>query len=202
MPTLESVCKRLFAKQSSMVTCLLGGVLMIIPVAHFLAFGLLYSLIDQVRRGEDPEFPSWRGWRGLLVDGVVAFVIFLILGVAPICAGWVLSWPLRSMPIGPLCFLPLMPGVFLAAPLTAAGIYQYQKRRSFGAAFRFPELAGMLQSCGGGLIVPTLAFLGFAAVGYPLLPITLFIGLAVAFPFYAMFFRTLEESRKTGTHSS
>lgn len=202
MPTLEPVCKRLFANQSSVLKCLIGGVLMILPVAHFLAFGLLYALIDQARRGENPEWPAWNGWRRLFLDGIVAFAIFLVLGAAPVCAGWMLSWPLRFMPIGPLRWLPLIPGVLLAAPLTAAGIYQYQKRRSFGDAFRLPELAGMLQCCGCGLFVPTLALLGFVAVGYPLMPITLFMGLAVAFAFYAMFFRAAEESRKAGLRSS
>ena len=185
-----------------MVKFLIGGVLLMVPVAHFLSFGLLYALIDQVRRGQDPELPSWSGWRRLLVDGVVAFVIFLVLGAAPICAGWILSWPLRSLPIGPMRFLPLVPGVLLAAPLTTAGIYRYQGQKTFGAAFRLTDLAGMLQACRGGFFVPTLALLGFVVVGYPLVSITLFMGLAAAFTFYAMFFRMVEESRKDGSRSS
>lgn len=182
--------------------CLAGGVLLLIPVAHFLAFGVLYALIDQARRGQDLELPSWRGWRRLLVDGVVAFVIFVVLGAVPICAGWILSWPLRFMPIGPLRFLPLIPGVLLAAPLTAAGIYQYQGQKSFAAAFHLPELAGMLQASRGEFCVPTLALLGLAAAGYPLMSIPLFTGLAAAFTCYAKFFRMLEESRKDGSRSS
>ena len=184
-----------------MVKCVVGGVLLMVPVAHFLAFGLLYALIDQARRGQDPELPSWTGWRRLFADGVVAFVIFLVLGAAPICAGWILSWLLRSLAVGPLRFLPLIPGVLLAAPLTAAGIYRYQGSRSFRSAFQLAELAGMLQSCCEGIIVPTLALLGFVVVGYPLMSITLFAGLAADFSFYAMFFRMIEESRKGGARS-
>jgi Protein of unknown function (DUF4013) len=202
MPTLEPVCKRLFSNQPSVIKCLVGGVLLMVPVAHFLAFGFLYALIDHARRGENPELPSWSGWRRLFADGIVAFVIFLVLGAAPICAGWILSWPLRSLVIGPLRFLPVIPGVVLAAPLTAAGIYRYQSRRSFGAAFQIAELAGMLQSSRGGIILPTLALIGFVAVGYPLLPIALFVGLAGAFTFYSMFFRMIEETRKGGARSS
>lgn len=175
---------------------------MMIPVAHFLSFGLLYALIDQARRGQNPELPGWEEYRRLFVDGVIAFVIFLALGVVPVCAGWVLTWPLRSLPIGPLRFLPLVPGALLAAPLTAAGIYQYQEKKEFWAAFQLPELAGMLESCFGGFVVPTLAFLGFVVVGYPLLPVALFLGLAAAFTFYAAFFRAIEESRKAGARSS
>jgi Protein of unknown function (DUF4013) len=202
MPTLEPVCKRLFFNQISVIKCLLGGVLLMIPVAHFLAFGLLYSLIDQARRGENPELPPWSGWRRLFADGVVAFMIFLVLGAAPICAGWILSWPLRSLPIGPLRYLPMIPGVLLAAPLTAAGIYRYQSRKRFLAALQFAELAGMLESCREGIYLPTLALLGFVLVGYPLMPIALFVGLAGIFTFYAMFFRMIEESRKGGRRSS
>ena len=65
----------------------------------------------------------------------------------------------------------------------------------------FPKLAGMLESTRAGFCVPTLALLGFVIVGYPLMPITLFMGLAVAFTFYAAFFRAIEESRKRGTRS-
>ena len=153
--------------------------------------------------GELSDFRRRRlDWRRLLADGVAAFVIFLVLGAIPICAGWILTWPLRFMPIGPLRFLPLLPGVLLAEPLTAAGIYRYQGQKTFGAAFRLTELAGMLQACRGGFFVPTLALLGFVVVGYPLVSITLFMGLAAAFTFYAMFFRMVEESRKDGSRSS
>jgi hypothetical protein len=108
---------------------------------------------------------------------------------------------LRSLAIGPLRFLPLIPGVLLAAPLTAAGIYRYQSRKGFGAAFQLAELAGMLQSSREGIFLPTLALLGFVLVGYPLMSITLFFGLAGAFTFYAMCFRMIEESRKGGARS-
>ena len=185
-----------------MVKYLIGGVLLMVPIAHFLAFGLLYALIDQARQGQEPVLPAWSTWRRLLADGVAAFAIFLVLGAIPICAGWILTWPLRFMPVGPLRFLPLLPGVLLAAPLTAAGIYRYQEQRTFGAAFRLTELAGTLQACRGGFFVPTLALLGFVAAGYPLMFITLFMGLAAAFTYYAMFFRMVEESRKGGSRSS
>lgn len=201
MPALEQICKRLFFNRSSALRCLIGGVLMMIPIAHFLAFGILFALVNQARCGQNPELPSWNGWRRLFADGVVAFAVFLALGAVPICAGWMLTWPLRSLPIGPLCYLPLIPGLLLAAPLTAAGIYRYQSREGFRAAFRLPELAGMLESCRDGFIVPTLALLGFIAVGYPLMPITLFVGLAATFTFYAMSFRVIEESRKSGARS-
>ncbi len=201
MPTLEPVCKRIFSNQDALLKCVLGGLLLMVPVGHFFAFGLLFALVDRARRGEDPVFPSWSTWRRLFLDGVVAFVIFAVLGLVPIFAGWMLSWPLHSLRIGALTYVPLIPGVLLAAPLTAAGIYQFQKQGGFRAAFNLSELAGMLESTRAGIFVPTLALIGFIAVGYPLLPVTLFMGLAGAFPFYATFFRAIEESRKGGTRA-
>jgi hypothetical protein len=201
MPTLEPVCKRLFSNQAALLKCVLGGLLLLVPVGHFFGCGLLYALIDQARRGEEPDLPSWSTWRRLFIDGVVAFVIFAVLGFVPIFAGWMLSWPLRSLRIGALTYVPLIPGLLLAAPLTAAGIYQYQKQQRFRAAFNLSELAGMLESAQAGFYVPTLALIGFVTVGYPLFPITLFTGLAVAFPFYAASFRAIEESRKGGARS-
>jgi len=201
MPPLELVCKRLFSDPSSLLKCLLCGLLLLVPVGHFVAFGFFYALIDQARRGEDPELPAWSTWRRLFIDGVIAFVIFAGLGVLPICAGWMLSWPLRSLRIGALTYLPLIPGVVLAAPLTAAGIYQYQKKKDFRAAFQLSRLAAMLESARVDFCVPTLALIGFVIVGYPVLPITAFLGLSTAFTFYAASFRALEESRKGGTRS-
>jgi hypothetical protein len=201
MPTLEPVCKRLFSQQEALLKCVLGGLLLAVPVGHFFAFGFFYALIDRARRGEDPEFPSWSTWRRLFIDGVIAFALFAVLGLVPIFAGWMLSWPLRSLRIGALTYLPLIPGLLLAAPLTAAGIYQYQKKESFSAAFNLSELAAMLESTRTGFGVPTLALIGFLAIGYPLMPVTLFMGLAGTFPFYAAFFRAIEESRKGGTRS-
>ena len=201
MPALEPVCKRIFSSQPSLVKCLLGGLLLMVPVAHFFAFGFLYVLIDQARRGADLELPAWSTWRRLFVDGAIAFAIFAVLGLVPGGVGWMLSWPLRSLGIGALTFVPLIPGVLLAAPLTTAGIYQYQRKKSFRAAFHLSELAGMLESTRAGFCVPTLALLGFIVIGYPLGPITVFVGLAVALPFYAACFRAIEESRKGGTRS-
>jgi len=201
MPTLEPVCKRIVSNQASLLKCVLGGLLLLVPVGHFFAFGFLYALIDQARRGVEPELPSWSTWQRLFIDGVVAFVIFAVLGLVPICAGWILTWPLRSLGIGALTYVPLIPGLLVAAPVTAAGIYRYQQTGSFRAAFSFSDLAGMLESTGAGFCVPTLALLGFVMVGYPLLPVALFTGLAVAFPFYAAYLRAIEESRKGGTRS-
>ena len=84
---------------------------MIVPVGHFLAFGYLYAMIEQARRGESLEFPEWGDWRRLFMNGAAAFVIFLVLGVAPILIAWLLVWPLHFLHYGVFIYLPMVPAV-------------------------------------------------------------------------------------------
>jgi len=201
MPTLELVCKRLFSDPSWLVRCAIGAILLLIPIAHFFAFGYLYQMISRARRGDAVEFPPWEDWQRLFTNGVAAFILFVILGVMPVAAAWVLTWPLRLMAYGVIVYLPLLPAVMLAGPLTAAGIYQYQKREDYRDALRLHILGAMLRSSRARFWVPTFALIGLLVVGYPLMTFTVFIALGASWTFYAAFFRSIEESRKARTRS-
>ena len=196
MPSLEQVCKRLFSDQSWFIKAIFGALLMIVPVAHFLAFGYLYAMVEQARRGESLEFPEWGDWQRLFRNGAAAFVIFLVLGVVPILVAWALVWPLHFLNYGAFIYLPLVPAVMLSGPLTVAGIYQYQKREEFRDAFRLPILAAMLRSTKSYFWVPTFALIGFLVAGYPLMTFTVFVGFAASWTYYTVSFRFVEESRK------
>ena len=202
MPTLELICKRLFAGHDWFIRCIVGALLLAIPIAHFFAFGYLYEMIARARRGDSLDFPDWDDWRRMFVNGVPAFVIFLVLGVAPIFLGWVLTLPLRWFGWGVFVYLPMVPFVIIAAPLTAAGIYQYQKREEYRDAFRIWLLIRMLRSSKARFYVPTFAVIGFVTAAYPLMTFALFIALAVGWSFYAALFRSLEETRKSGVRPS
>src|SRR4051794_34490900 len=168
MPTLEQVCKRLFSTPW-FIRCITGALLLAVPVAHFFAFGYLYEMIARARRGDSLDFPEWDDWRRMFVNGIPAFVIFLVLGLTPILLGWLLTWPLRVLGYGVFIYLPLVPGLMLAAPLSAAGIYQYQKREEYRDAFRIWLLIAMLKSTKARFLVPTFAVLGFVVGAYPLM---------------------------------
>ncbi len=201
MPSLEQVCKRLFSRSTWFVKAIIGALLLIVPVAHFFAFGYLYAMVEQARRGDEISFPEWGDWRRMFVNGVATFVIFLVLGVAPILIAWMLTYPLRVLPInfGAFVYLPLMPALMLAGPLSAAGIYQYQKRGEYKDAFRLGVLIAMLRSTKGYFWVPTLALIGFMVVGMPLMTFTVFTGLAASWVYYAAYFRFVEETRKNAS---
>jgi hypothetical protein len=196
MPSLEQVCKRLFSDPSWFVKAVVGALLLIVPVAHFLAFGYLYAMIEQARRGEPIDFPEWGDWRRTFLNGTAAFVIFLAFTALPIFGAWLLVLPLKYLNYGVFVYLPLVPAVMLAGPLTAASIYQYQKREDFRDAFRFYILIAMLRSSKGYFWVPTFALIGFLVAGAPLMTFTVFTGLAASWTFYAASFRAVEESRK------
>jgi hypothetical protein len=198
MPTLEQVCKRLFSGPSWFLKCIIGALLMAVPVAHFFAFGYLYELLARARRGDSLDFPEWDDWRRLFVNGIPAFVIFIVLGALPIGIGWVLTLPLRFLGYGVFVYLPMVPAILLALPLTAAGIYQYQKREEYRDAFRIWLLITMLRSSKARFLIPTFAAAGFIITVYPLMTFTIFVALAGGWSFYAAFFRAVEESRKSG----
>ena len=103
MPTLELVCKRLFADSPWFLKCIVGALLLVIPIAQFFVFGYLYALIERARRGDTVILPDWGEWKRLFYDGIVAFVIFLVLGVLPIAVAWLLTLPLRVFDFGGIC---------------------------------------------------------------------------------------------------
>jgi len=197
MPTIEQVCKSLFSGPTWFLKCIIGALLMVVPVAHFFAFGYLYELVARARRGDSLDFPEWDDWRQMFVNGIPAFVIFLVLGAVPIGLGWLLTLPLRFLGYGVFVYLPMVPAVLLAMPLTAAGIYQYQKREEYRDAFRIWLLITMIKSSRARFLIPTFAAAGFIITVYPLMTFTIFVALAGGWSFYAAFFRAVEESRKT-----
>ena len=197
MPTIEQVCKSLFSGPTWFLKCIIGALLMVVPVAHFFAFGYLYELVARARRGDSLDFPEWDDWRQMFVNGIPAFVIFLVLGAVPIGLGWLLTLPLRFLGYGVFVYLRMVPAVLLAMPLTAAGIYQYQKREEYRDAFRIWLLITMIKSSRARFLIPTFAAAGFIITVYPLMTFTIFVALAGGWSFYAAFFRAVEESRKT-----
>jgi len=198
MPSLELICKRLFADSSWFIKSIVGALLLVVPVAHFFAFGYLYALVERAQRGDAVTLPEWEDWRRLFVDGIAAFVIFLVLGMVPIAVAWVLTWPLRLLSsYGAFVYLPMIPALLIAAPLVAAGIYQYQKREEYQDAFRLPVLGKMLRATRGKFVLPTLALIGLLAAGYPLMTFTVFVGLCASWTYYAASFRFIEDSRKS-----
>ena len=194
MPTLDQVSKRVFSDSSWLIKCLIGGLLCLIPVANIWSLGVFYRLADQGRRGESVRLPEWDNWTRLFLEGLQYLLLLIVLGILPIVIGVLISVPLQPF-LGPLAPLVIVPGLVLAAPLTAVGTYAFQRSDNLREAFHIKGLLRILQAAWTVLITPTLAFLGAVAIGWvalPLLPFAFFIAGAVVSYFYGATFREVE----------
>lgn len=189
---LEPVCKRLLSDSSWILKCMLGAILLAVPVAHFFACGYLYEIVNRVRRGEEPSLPEWEDWRRLFFNGVAAFVIFLVFTAAPLFVAWMFTRPLSLMGAGWFSYLPMTPVLLLSLPLTAAALYLYQKREDYRDSFRPWVLLRMMRTLGWSLVIPTLALVGLLVSGLPLLTFTVFLAFALSGATYAAMFREVE----------
>lgn len=204
MPTLEQVSKRIFSDPSWFVKTVVGTLLLFFPVPLVFALGYLYRVAQQGRLGMPLELPEFEDWRGLLIDGLRALVIVAGLTLVPILAGWaialLLDLLLRGVPtywvFAGLLYLPMVPALLLAAPLTAAGLYRYQRREDFQDAFRVPVLLKMIFATRGRFVIPTFAYIGFLVVLFPLIPYALFTGGLIVFYYYAATFHQLEQASR------
>ena len=200
MLTLDQVSKRVFSDSSWLVKCLIGGFLCLIPIANVWSLGMFYRLADQGRRGESVRLPEWDDWGRLFVEGLQFLLILIVLGIFPIAVGVAISVPLQPF-LGPLARLSILPGLLLAAPLTAVGIYAFQRNNNLREAFQIKGLLRVLQATWTALVAPTLAFIGAIAVGWiaiPLLPFAFFIAGAVVSYFYGATFREIELAARRG----
>lgn len=198
MPTLEQTSKRLFSEPSWILKCLLGALLLAVPVAHFFACGYIYELMDRARRGESVELPEWEDWRRLFINGVAAFALFLVFTVMPLLAGWALSWPLARLGAGLFAYTPLMPAALFGLPATACSLYLYQKREDYRDALRPWVLLRMLQAAGPQFAVPTLALVGWLVCGLPFMTFTVFAGFAAVGATYAGILQRIESGARAG----
>lgn len=194
MPTLDQVSKRVFSDPTWLVKCLIGGFFCMVPVLNIWALGALYRLVDQGRRGEKVRIPEWEDWSRLFVDGLYFLLIAVLYGLVPIFLGWLISQPLIPF-LGPLARTLMVPGILVAAPLTAAGVYAYQRHNNLREIFHPRSLLAMIRASGTSLIVPTFAFLGSLAVGWvslALLPFAFFIAGAIVSYFYGSVYLRIE----------
>lgn len=201
MPEFEQVCRRLFYDSAWLGKCLLGAVLVAIPVLHFFAFGYLGRVALEGARGRPFDLPEWREWRELFLEGVVYFAIFVGLGGGIFLVAWIVSLPFQAW-AGPLAYVPYMPAMLLAPVLVAAGWYRYCHLGQMVEAFKLPELFRLMQGAGLRLVLPTLAYIGFLLVGFPFFPLAFFIGGLVVFYFYSSIFFHFEAGRSQQPETS
>jgi hypothetical protein len=200
MVTLEQVFRRVFSDSNWLIKTVIGAFLVFVPP---LALGYIYRVALMGRRGHPLELPDWDEWQALFVDGLRLCLIVLVLAFLPIFVGWLVSLPFDVLPFSwmfsPLHYMLMLPGLLLAVPLTAAGLYRYQHNYDFRQAFQLGLLFRMIGAAGTQLIVPTLAYLGFVFVVGPLIllvPYALFTGGIITSYYFARIFHQIEVSAR------
>jgi hypothetical protein len=59
----------------------IGGVVFLIPIVNFAAFGYLIQIIRNVRAGQPLPLPEWDRFGQYFIDGLWIFVIFLVWSI-------------------------------------------------------------------------------------------------------------------------
>jgi len=204
MLSLEQVSRRVFSDPSWFVKTVVGMLAMFFPLPLVFGAGYVYRVALQGRMGQPIVLPDWDDWRGLFVDGVRFLALIFLLAFIPILAGWLVSVPVRLilhwLPgywlFQAFLYLPMVPGLLLAIPLTAAGLYRFQRRESFRDAVRPALLLRMVVASKGRLVIPTLAYVGVMVVLFPVLPYAMFTGGVVVFYYASSTFLQIEQAAR------
>ena len=192
MVSFEDIGKRIFADRRWLPNLLIGGVLSFVPVANVFALGYLYRYFAQVHRGAGFEWPEWRDWEGLFVDGLHLLAVLALYGLLPMAVGWQVALMLSAV-YGQGVYVLLAP-LLLAAPVWVMAIlYAFQPRRQWAVLGR-PAVAWlMMRAAWPELLVPGLAFWGLLRLAWPaLFGFAFFLGFLVLGAYYTRLFLEIE----------
>ncbi len=186
MQTIEQVSKRLSTDPNWFSKCMLGVVLSIIPIAHFVAYGYLFRLFRQGRERSEIALPEWTDWKELFIDGLICFLVLLIFAFLPVALMMTLvsffTWDTF------LTNVLLAPVYFLAGPVGCAALYLYVLSGNLGGIFNVDALIGLLKKGLPNYWVLTLAYLGLVLM----LPFAYFAGGVIYFYLMGQVFKNLE----------
>lgn len=192
MVSFDDIGKRIFADRRWLPNVLIGGVLSFVPVVNIFALGYLYRYYAQVHRGAGFEWPEWRDWEGLFVDGLHFLAVLGLYGLLPVVVGvgaaLALSWV-----FGHVAYVLVAP-LLLVAPLwVMAMVYAFQPRRRWAVLGR-PAVAWlMMRAAWPELVTPALAFWGLMWLVWPVLfGFAFFLGFLVLGAYYTRLFLEIE----------
>ena len=83
MVNIGELLKRPFSDKQWPAKIAIGGVVSIVPILNFFAFGYIVNLIRQTLKKEEAILPEWTNWGKLFTDGIMYFVIGLIYMIIP-----------------------------------------------------------------------------------------------------------------------
>ncbi|OHE73396.1 MAG: hypothetical protein A2Y14_02065 [Verrucomicrobia bacterium GWF2_51_19] len=161
---------------------MIGSLLCFVPIVNLLAFGYLYRYLKQIRQTHDFSWPRWAEWERLFIEGVYFFLIALAFFAIPMLLGLLTGAIMRHTLLG------FALGLFVGAPLFTSALYTFQGNSDWQSLRAVNVIFKRVVAHWAHFIFPSLAFVGFMVLGFPLYGFTFFVGLAILMPYYTLHF--------------
>jgi hypothetical protein len=149
------------------IKVLIGGIIALIPIVNFLAFGYYLKVMKGAIEG-NPAMPKWEDWGGLFINGLKVFIIELVYMIIPLL---VIGISVGGAVLTALSGGAMEQDLFMGAMATAIGgaligillvilfgllvpmaVAMFAKEGSIGAAFRVGEVLSRIKSVLGDYI--------------------------------------------------
>ncbi len=185
MPSVEKISLSQWRDPRFRQKWLIGGLVASIPLVNILFLGYVMRYIRRLRQGDDIELPEWDEWGELLNDGLEMLGLILIYLGIPLLFGGFVAWLFSGFfhAIGlsffglTIAMVPITAAILFGSLLTQAALQQFIRNEDWGVMTDWRRTLRLVRRMLPGVIVPTLAYFGFMAVGWPLLGFSIFLGL-------------------------
>ena len=168
-----------------LVKIIVGGILSIIPIVNFIAFGYEFKVMKNAIN-KSPGMPEWKSFADLFIKGLIVFVIALLYMIIPLIiflgvAGFsTLSYMVGDITNPYSIIIAILPALFIGGILMLIvgfilpmAIAMYAKSDNFGDAFKFSEILNRIKSIFGEYLISyiILVILGFILMLIGLIPL-------------------------------
>ncbi|HDN79312.1 MAG: hypothetical protein DRI61_10685 [Chloroflexi bacterium] len=156
-----------FEDENWLVKILIGGVLMLIPIANLISIGYALQVFRNVAEGQERPLPEWDDWGGYFMKGLM-FAIGVLIYALPIIVLFIAVTALGAMTgakqgegalsnIASFCILCslFLAGLYsLALAIWTPGVMIfYALSGEFGAMFRFGEIFNFISTNIGNYLI-------------------------------------------------
>ena len=146
MVNIGELLKRPISDKQWPAKIAIGGVVSIVPILQFCAFGYIVNLIKQTLKKEEAILPEWTNWGKLFTDGIIYFVIVLVYMIIP-CLIFGMGMALGGINLGILSMLFRAIVIFLSSIVALAATFilpmaicHYVATEDLKSAFSWKEI--------------------------------------------------------------
>ncbi len=157
----------MFEDENWIKKIVIGGIVALIPIVNFAAFGYLIQVIRNVRDGQPTPLPEWDQFGAYFMDGLRLFLIFLVYMIPVILLACVQGVGTAALAnnkdtenvVGILsgclsCLIALWS--LVVAVLMPAVLIRYAEVGEFMAGFRFGEVFSIITANIGSYVIVLL----------------------------------------------